>query len=209
MSEENENDNYISERKESFFETFKKRLNQLRIGPPGNVKTTNRSMQSLMSSGSITGFFRRLFDRAQEALSSKPSKNLNTIQKVNISDYEKSTNPLDKSVELSKTNNFYFPGLDMKKPSAAPVQDTTTPNVTTIEDSESGKDSVNKEAQSHDDASIEVADISLDKDFKSSIEKNAESKTTQESKIQATTITVSPQSDITTDKNQEKDEPEI
>lgn len=216
MSEEkeNENDNYISERKESFLETFKKRLNQLRIGPPGNVKTTNRSMESLMNSGSITGFFRRLFDRAQEVLSSKPSKNLNTIQKISISDSEKSTNTLDKSVEPSKTNDFYFPGLDnMKNPTVASVQaaQTSTIDATTIEVAESGKAPINTETQSHDDSSIEVADISLDEDFKSSLEEIPESEITQESKskVQATTITVNPGNNITVDKNQEKDEPEI
>lgn len=114
MADDNkENNDYVYERKESFFETFKNRLTQLRIAPPGGVKTTNRSMESLMNSGSISGFFRKLFDNAQKFFAAKPDKNPNKFEKVSVSDFAKN----ETTPDLTKTQDpekpqVIIPGKD-------------------------------------------------------------------------------------------------
>lgn len=222
MGKENNDENYVYEQKESIFEAFKKRLTQLRIGPPSGVKTTNRSMESLMNSGSITGFFRRLFDKAQNVLTSKPQKNLNTIQKVSVSDFEKNSNTLDKSIEPSKTSELRFPGLEHMKNvnTGAPVQvaENNIIDATTIVIAEAEIPSVNKENESLDDSlandsSMESADISLDEEFEAELEEIAEIKKAKEAELQATNIAVNQRNNNIVNKNitkkQEKDGPEI
>lgn len=167
-NENNENENFVYERKESFFESFKRRLTQLRIGPPGGVRTTNRSMESLMNSGSITGFFRNLFDKAQDLFAAKPDKNPNKIEVVSVGNLSKDQNTQD----ITKTQDpekpkVIVPGQDKTHSQTVPLQ--TVPDVADIVIDEAAQAVIIGEAstelESSDNSNLDGVDIAFDDEF--------------------------------------------